>query len=265
VTLRRSSMLDAITPVILTFNEAPNIGRTLEKLRWARRVVVVDSLSTDETLAIVAMFPNAQVFVRPINSLADQWNFAVHKTGIETEWVLRLDADYIVQDDFIAELAALKPADDIGAYRVKFSYCIHGILLRGSLYPTDYKLFRRRAVTFYQDGHTDRQRFSGKGEPLNGHILHDDRKPISRWLWAQDRYMAAEAKKLSEAPLSGLDLMDRLRRRRLLGPLIVFFYCLFWKGLILDGRAGLYYTLQRTISEMILALNLLDVELRRDE
>jgi glycosyltransferase involved in cell wall biosynthesis len=44
----------AITPLILTFNEAPNIARNLHKLRWAKRIVVIDSFSTDETLAILA-------------------------------------------------------------------------------------------------------------------------------------------------------------------------------------------------------------------
>lgn len=258
-------MLDTITPVILTFNEAPNIGRTLEKLTWAHHVVVVDSQSTDDTLSIAKGFPNVRIFVRQITSLADQWNFAVHDTGIETEWVFRLDADYVLQGDLIAELASLTPPEVVDAYRVNFTYCIHGIPLRGSLYPPEYKLFRRSGVMFIQDGHTERPRFAGERAMLKGHVLHDDRKPISRWLWSQDRYMAAEAKKLSEVPLSSLDLIDRLRKHRLLGPLIVFLYCLFGKRLILDGRAGLYYTLQRTISEMILALNLLDAELRRDD
>lgn len=42
-------MLDQITPLILTYNEEPNIGRVLERLTWAREVVVLDSGSTDRT------------------------------------------------------------------------------------------------------------------------------------------------------------------------------------------------------------------------
>lgn len=38
-------MLDQITPIILTYNEAPNIAWTLEPLQWAREIIVVDSLS----------------------------------------------------------------------------------------------------------------------------------------------------------------------------------------------------------------------------
>jgi glycosyltransferase involved in cell wall biosynthesis len=93
-------VLADITPVILTYNEAPNIGRSLERLTWARQVVIVDSGSTDETLAIAARYPNARAVHRPFDSLAQQWTFAVDHTGVETGWILRLDADYMFEPAF---------------------------------------------------------------------------------------------------------------------------------------------------------------------
>ena len=57
-------MLDHITPVLLTYNEEQNIGRTLSRLKWAKDVVVVDSGSTDRTLTIIAAYPNVRVFKR---------------------------------------------------------------------------------------------------------------------------------------------------------------------------------------------------------
>lgn len=255
-------MLDEITPVIITFNEALNIGRTLKMLTWAREVVVVDSHSTDETLLIVATFPNTRVVLHPFTSLADQWNFAVHETGIQTEWVLRLDADYVLTDELIAELATLTPFDGVGGYRVNFGFSVHGRLLRTSIYPPDYKLFRRALLSFFQDGHTEKPRFTGGREALKGRIIHDDRKTVSRWLWSQDRYMLGELKKLTETPTAELDRIDRLRKHGVFAPILIFLYMLFWKRLILDGRAGLYYVFQRTAAETILALNLLDAQLR---
>lgn len=253
-----------ITPVIITYNEAPNIGRALERLRWAKRVVVVDSESTDDTRSIVSSFPNAEFVVHRFQSLADQWNFAVRETGVESGWILRLDADYMVDDDLIAEMTTLDPPGDVAAYSVNFIYAIHGRRLRASLYPTGYKLFRHGKVTFIQDGHTERPELTGRGAALNGHICHDDRKPVSRWLSSQDKYMAAEAEKLSKAEPSRLDMIDRLRKYPAISWIVVFLYCLFWKGLVLDGRAGIFYTLQRTGAEIILALNMLDRSLRRD-
>ena len=57
-------MIDRITPVILTYNEAPNIARTLEKLTWARDVVIVDSLSSDETKQRAQAFPAVRSMFR---------------------------------------------------------------------------------------------------------------------------------------------------------------------------------------------------------
>ncbi len=58
--------LETITPLILTFNESPNIDRTLKQLFWAQTVVVLDSFSTDETLEILHSYPQVKVFNAPL-------------------------------------------------------------------------------------------------------------------------------------------------------------------------------------------------------
>ena len=71
------TMLDDITPLVITYNEAPNIARTLDRLLWARRIVVIDSGSTDETLEIVRSYPQAEVIHRPFDDFASQCNFGI--------------------------------------------------------------------------------------------------------------------------------------------------------------------------------------------
>jgi glycosyltransferase involved in cell wall biosynthesis len=256
-------VLADITPVILTYNEAANIGRSLERLVWAREVVVVDSGSTDDTLAIIARFPNARIVKRPFDTHAQQWRFATTETGVTSSWILRLDADYMMEPALRDEIAALKSAADTAAYQIAFTYCMDGRPLRASLYPSLPVLFRRGRESFVQDGHTEKLRIDGPVIPLKNRLLHDDRKSLERWLQSQSRYQVAEAEKLASRPWSELGWADRLRCTRVLGPIAVAVHCLFVKGLIFDGTAGLFYTAQRITADMILSLHLLRRDLGR--
>jgi glycosyltransferase involved in cell wall biosynthesis len=257
-------MLERITPIILTLNEASNIGRALDQLRWAREVVVVDSLSSDATKEIVARYPNTRWVERKFDGLAKQWNYALAETGLATDWVFALNADYWLPPALIAELAALDPPPQVAGYRNRFVYGIFGRPLRGSLYPPHIHLFDRRRARIYQDGHTEAvEILDGEVRELKEPIHHDDYKPLERFFASQTRYMRDEAEKLQRADPARLSLADRLRRRKYLAPLAVLIYCLFGKGLILDGRAGLYYALQRVTAELMLSLYLIDRDLRK--
>jgi glycosyltransferase involved in cell wall biosynthesis len=254
-------MLDHITPLILTYNEAPNIRRTLERLSWARDIVVVDGFSTDDTVEIVCGFPQARVYQREFDTHTKQWNFGLKETGITSQWVLALDADYILTSEFVDELKLLKP-DSVNGYRAKFIYCINGRRLRSGVYPAVTVLYRRAAARYIQDGHTQRVAVEGRVEPLSSPILHDDRKPLSRWFESQQRYTPMEAMKLLAANQRELTWIDRIRRWRVVAPVAVLFYCLFVRGGILDGWPGFYYAFQRTLAELILSLHLIDGDLR---
>lgn len=256
-------MLASITPVILTYNEAANIGRSLERLVWAREVVIVDSGSTDDTLAIAARFPNVRTVQRPFDTHAQQWRFAVEETGVVSDWVLRLDCDYMVEPALRDEIAGLTPPAETAAYEIAFTYCIEGKPLRASLYPALPVLFRRGRGRFVQDGHTEKLRIDGPVTKLRGRLLHDDRKSLERWLQSQSRYQAIEAEKLTTRPWSELGWADRLRRTRVLGPPAVALHCLLVKGLVFDGTAGLLYTAQRVTADVILSMHLLRRDLDR--
>jgi len=251
-------MLEQITPLILTYNEAPNIGRTLEKLHWARDVVVLDSFSDDETLEIVSRFPNARVFQRPFDDFASQWNFGLTETGISTEWVLGIDADFIMTDDSIDELRSLNPSAKTDGYKAQLTYCIHGRQLRSGLLPPLTVLYRRAVSRCSADGHAYRVVFKGDVGMLKSRILHDDRKPLSCWIEAQQKYTALEGRKILASDPSSLSFPDRVRRLRVIAPMAVLFYCLIIKGGILDGWAGFYYAFQRMFAEVLLSLYLLE-------
>ena len=251
-------MLEQITPVILTFNEEANIARTLARLNWARDIVVVDSHSTDATVPILSQQGRVRLFQRAFDSHARQWNFAIGETNIATEWFLALDADYVLTEDLIAELAALRPDRSINGYSAGFRYCIGGVPLRGTLYPAVTILCRRGNARYEQDGHTQRVAVTGAVAVLRSKVLHDDRKPLSRWIDSQKRYAQLEAEHLLAADRASLGFMDRIRRWGWPAPIVVFFYTLCVKGCVFDGWSGWFYVLQRTFAEVLLALEIVD-------
>jgi len=247
-------MLDQVTPLLITYNEACNIERTLGKLAWARRIVVIDSGSTDGTLEILAGCAQAEVAHRPFGDFASQCNFGL--TLVTTTWVLSLDADYVLSDELIEELTTLHPSANTIGYRADFIYCIQGRALHGSLYPPRVVLFRTGSATYAQAGHAHRLEISGSVQDLRGRLYHDDRKPLARWLASQRAYAEDEAAYLLNG--ARLNRADRLRRMAWPAPLAALFYVLFVKRCILDGWPGWYYALQRLIAEGLLALEIID-------
>jgi len=252
------SFLDKISVLMLTFNEAPNIGRTLDALTTFPEVIVLDSGSTDATLAIAGRYPNVRVCHRPFDSHSAQWDHGLAACGLQREWVLALDADYVLPGDLLNEMAALAPPDDVVGYSTAFTFWILGKPLSRSLYPPVTTLYRRAGAHYEQDGHTQRVQLTGTVLPLAGRISHDDRKPLAHWLVAQDRYAKLECDLLMGKPMSALTWRDRLRRMKFITPWLVPLYCLTVGRGLLDGRAGWYYALQRGVAEAVLSLKLLE-------
>jgi glycosyltransferase involved in cell wall biosynthesis len=202
-------MFDQITPLIITYNEAPNIARVLERLRWARRIIVIDSGSTDETLAMLRTYPQVEVIHHDFADFADQCNFGLAQ--IANAWVLSLDADYELSDELVDELKSLAPGDGIVGYRARFVYRVRGRTLRGTLYPPRTVLYRRDRASYRNEGHGHRIMVEGEVLGLDGVIYHDDRKDLARWFATQQRYAREEAEYLLKTPSATLTTTDRIR------------------------------------------------------
>ena len=248
-----------VSALILTFNESPNIAACLQSLHWINNVLVLDSGSTDETVAIAKAFKNVKVVVRAFDDHTSQWNYGLEQ--IESNWVLCLDADYVCPGSLENELRLLDTSCD--AYFAEFKYVIYGHPLKATLYPARAVLFQPRSLRYVEDGHTQLLDVAGAtcGKLITV-LEHHDRKPLSRWLESQLKYAVLEAGKLSESNVA-LGWKDVLRRQIVLAPALTAFYCLFWRMLFLDGWYGVLYTLQRVYAELLLSLVLLDRKLRR--
>ncbi len=248
--------LSKILPVILTSNEAPNIARTLDGLRWAQRVVVLDSGSSDDTHTLATRYPNVAWHVRAFDDHAAQCNHALDALADGAEWVLFLDADYVVQPEMAAELALLEPPAMVSGYRVRFRYCVDGQPLRGALYPPRIVLFRPGYARYVQEGHAQALQLNGEVRELATPILHDDRKAWPRFIANQQRYAALEAEWLRTQRWSALRWPDRLRRLLVIAPWAAPLVALA-RGAVLDGRAGWRYAWERCVAEWLISRALL--------
>lgn len=249
-----------VTPVVLTFNEEPNIGRTLKTLEWANDVVVVDSGSSDATETIARGFNNVRWFVRTFDTHAQQWDFAIRGTGARTQHILALDADYEVPPMFVQELSTdFVPHTHAGGV-AGFEYRVRGRALLGSVYPAKLVVFRRDNVQVTQPGHTQEFQIAGPIYRFKARLIHDDRKSMDRFFQAQLKYSQLEASRLLGG--RGHRWQDRVRRLGLM-PILAGPAAYMRAGGPLRGMASLRYAYERMLFESLLALRLLGIDPER--
>ena len=259
-----------ITVVILTFNEALHIRRCLERIRpLVRRMVVVDSFSTDGTPAI-ARACGADVLQRRWVNYADQFQWALDHAGITTDWVLRLDADEYLEPALIAEIQARLadlPADVTGVnFRRKVIF--RGRWIRfGGFYPTILlRLWRQGAGRIEQrwmDEHLVLEH--GRAVSFAADFVDENLNDITWWTDKHNSYatrqmidfVALEQQLFAqddalERGQSGQARWKRMLKRRVFGrmplylrPTLYFLFRYFILLGFLDGRQGfLFHFLQ---------------------
>jgi glycosyltransferase involved in cell wall biosynthesis len=136
-------MIQKLSVAIITQNEEANIRRTLESVRWADEIVVVDSGSTDKTVAICREYTN-KVIHQDWLGFSHQKNLAIDKTT--GDWVLSLDADEPIEPALAEEIRGIiSRLDAFDGYRIPRKTFFLGKQVRyGGWYP-DYnlRLFRK--------------------------------------------------------------------------------------------------------------------------
>lgn len=117
--------MENLTIIILTKNEEQNLEKCIKSFRnVAKRVVIIDSFSTDKTVEIAKNL-GAEVFVHPFENHAAQFNWALDNIDLNTEWVMKVDAD----EEFTSELA-----QEIDERLDTLSKNINGVILRRRVY-----------------------------------------------------------------------------------------------------------------------------------
>lgn len=193
-----------LSVILITRDEAHRIERCLGSVDFADEVVVVDSGSTDQTMAI-ARSAGARVALR-----ADWPGFGVQKNrALELaagDWVLSIDADEVVTPELRESISAAIRAPAADAFQLRRRSCFAGRPLRFGDWHGDrvLRLFRRGAARFTDDLVHERLDHDGPAPVLDGVLMHYTIDSFGDALEKARRYAVAGAPRVAARGRGGL-------------------------------------------------------------
>jgi glycosyltransferase involved in cell wall biosynthesis len=188
-----------LSVTIITRNEAADIGDALASVAWADEVVVVDSESTDATVAIAGRHAH-RVVVREWRGYVDQKNYAASIAS--HDWILSLDADERVTPELAAEIkATLAATPSDAAYRIPRVTWHFGRWIRSTDWYPDYqlRLYDRRSAGWTGRYVHEAVTVHGTVGRLKSELQHHAYRDIADHLETMDRYTTDAARQMAES------------------------------------------------------------------
>jgi glycosyltransferase involved in cell wall biosynthesis len=227
--------LVALSAVIITFNEEENIQRCIESLQGiADEVLVIDSLSTDNTVAIAEQL-GAKVYSQPFLGHKEQKNYAAAKANYD--YILSLDADEVLSEQLASSILKTKAAWKCDVYKFNRlnNYCGAWVKHCGWYPDNNARLWRKNMASWGGQNPHDKL-IPSPGATignLDGDLLHYTYTTISGHVAKVNYFssIAAEAKYKEEESVSIFNII--------FSPIVKFAKMYVLQFGILDGYNGL--------------------------
>lgn len=179
-----------LTAIVLTHNESEQIADCIKTLRFADRILVFDSYSTDDTVAI-AQRSGADIFQHEFVDYTEQRNAALDAADEMTDWVLFVDADERVTDALAQEIRQKIRLPDYAGWRIPRHNYIFGILTKGAGWYPDFQTRLLRVGQAYYD--TSRKvhevvKLYGEEGTIRHPLVHYNYKDLEQFKDKQERY-----------------------------------------------------------------------------
>jgi glycosyltransferase involved in cell wall biosynthesis len=224
---------------MIAMNEEANLPRTLESVRWADEIIIVDSGSKDRTLDIAKSF-GAKTIFHAFGGHGEQKNVALDLCT--SDWALLLDADEVLTPELQDEIRNLLAGEPkFGAYWIPRLNLYFGRWIRhGGFYPDrKLRLFRRGAARLSEGvGPHSTPQFAGPRGNLRNDMLHYAYPTMGIYLEHMNRYSSEIAHLLHQKGRDSRSLPAFLWNA-VLNPAATFVYNYFFRLGFLDGREGL--------------------------
>lgn len=243
-----------ITVTVRTFNEEKNLRECLESVSWADELVVVDSMSTDNTVAIAREYTDRVIAQKWLGHIG-QSQFATDQA--KNIWVLHLDADERVTPELRDEILALDLGETaVDAYEMPRRHFFMQQWIRHAAWYPDYKirLFRKDRCRWGGYAPHDEVKVKGLKRKLKSDLLH--------YIYLDVAHFAAT--KNSYSTLTAEDHYRNGRRARIvdftLRPLYAFLYRYFVRLGLADGAAGFTISVMEAHAVFLKYIKLYELE-----
>ena len=229
-----------LSVAIITLNEEANIRRTLESVKWADEIVVVDSGSTDETVKISREYTD-RVIHQEWLGFARQKNLAIDRTS--GDWVLSLDADEPVEPSLAEEIRRIIAAPGAcDGYRIPRKTFFLGKQVRyGGWYP-DYnlRLFKKGSGRFEDRAVHEAIKVNGSVGHTEHALEHYAYPDLTSYMDSINRYSSLAVEVMTEQGIAGYKTgwMNMAFR-----PVFTFLLRYVVRLGFLDGKRGLILNL----------------------
>jgi glycosyltransferase involved in cell wall biosynthesis len=229
-----------LSVAIIAKNEETIIRRTLESVKWADEIVVVDSGSTDKTVAVCREYTD-KVFHQDWLGYAGQKNAAIDRTT--GDWVLSLDADEPLEPALAEEIKKIVASQQsLDAYRIPRKTIFLGRWVKhGGWYP-DYnlRLFRKGKGKFQERAVHEVIRIEGAVGNTRHAIEHHTYPDIASYMSRINSYSSLAVDVMAGKGINGFraSWMNILFR-----PVLTFVHKYFFRLGFLDGKHGLVLNL----------------------
>ncbi|HET7104671.1 MAG TPA: glycosyltransferase family 2 protein [Terracidiphilus sp.] len=257
----------SLAVVMLTHNEEMHLPRALRCIRHvAQEIFVVDSYSTDATVEL-ARAGGATVLQHPFQNYARQYAWAMENAPITAEWVMRLDADEIVEEDLAEEIRVKLPAlpPDVTGVVLNRKTVFQGRVIRhGGRLPLMLLRIWRRGKARIEDRWMDEHMYLTEGRPVTfkGGFADHSLRDLTFFTSKHNHYASREALEVLNQRMhlfaSDFSLREKpgtpqAKSKRLIkdaiynripyeiSALLYFLYRYVLQLGFLDGREGLVY------------------------